>query len=89
MTLALSPVLKQAWACKKQESWLRSPTVNWSPQPGRGIVITVGLNTDSAIYHCPGSHWYGNTKEGKYLSQGAAIAAGYRAAYDSPCECAK
>lgn len=47
--------------------------------------VSVWVNTDSGVYHCPGTRWYGNTKQGKYMSQGAAQAAGYRPAYGSVC----
>jgi hypothetical protein len=47
--------------------------------------ITVWVNTHSGIYHCPGSRWYGATKQGKYMSECEALKAGYRAAYYRPC----
>lgn len=47
--------------------------------------VTVWVNTNSGVYHCPGTRWYGNTKEGKYMRQKAAQAAGYRPAYGSVC----
>jgi hypothetical protein len=47
--------------------------------------ITVWVNTKSGVYHCPGSRWYGATKEGKYMTECEAQKAGYRAAYGKPC----
>jgi len=47
--------------------------------------IRVWVNTKSGIYHCPGSRWYGTTKQGKYMSECEALKAGYRAAYYRPC----
>jgi len=47
--------------------------------------IRVWVNTNSGIYHCPGSRWYGKTKQGKYMSECEALEAGYRAAYFRPC----
>lgn len=41
---------------------------------------TVWVNTDSGIYHRPGSRYYGKTKKGKYMTEADAIKAGYRAA---------
>ncbi len=47
--------------------------------------VTVWVNTDSGVYHCPGTRWYGNTKQGKYMNQRAAQASGYRPANGSVC----
>lgn len=47
--------------------------------------VTVWVNTRSGVYHCPGSRWYGKTKEGKYMGECEARKAGYRPAYGSPC----
>lgn len=41
---------------------------------------TVWVNTDSGIYHKPGSRWYGKTKRGKYMTEADAVRAGYREA---------
>jgi len=40
----------------------------------------VCVNTDSRTYHKPGSHWYGKTKHGKYMTEADAQKAGYRPA---------
>jgi hypothetical protein len=45
--------------------------------PGPGMVW---VNLDSGVYHYQGSHYYGKTKNGKYMSESEAISAGYRAA---------
>jgi hypothetical protein len=47
--------------------------------------IKVWVNTNSGVYHCPGSRWYGATKEGKYMGECEAQKAGYRPAYGKPC----
>jgi hypothetical protein len=47
--------------------------------------IKVWVNTHSGVYHCPGTRWYGATKEGKYMSECEAEKAGYRPAYGKPC----
>jgi len=39
----------------------------------------VWVNTESGVYHRPGTRWYGRTKQGKYMTEGDAIKAGYKA----------
>jgi hypothetical protein len=40
----------------------------------------VWVNTATGIYHYPGTRWYGNTKQGRFMTEKDAIAQGYRAA---------
>jgi hypothetical protein len=47
--------------------------------------VKVWVNTKSGVYHCPGSRWYGNTQQGKYMSECEAQKQKYRAAYGSLC----
>lgn len=37
------------------------------------------------VYHCPGTRFYGKTKNGEYMTEQAAIAAGATASYNKPC----
>jgi hypothetical protein len=39
----------------------------------------VWVNTESGVYHRPGTRWYGRTKQGKYMTEADAIKAGYKA----------
>lgn len=47
--------------------------------------VKVWVNTRSGVYHCPGSRWYGGTRQGKYMSECEAKKVGYRPAYDRSC----
>jgi hypothetical protein len=60
-------------------------------QGGERKEVTVWVNTKSGIYWCPGSRWYGRTKQGKYMGECEALEAGYRPAYHRPCgsDCGK
>jgi cytoskeletal protein RodZ len=46
-----------------------------SPSKNSGMVW---VNTESGVYHKPGTRWYGRTKQGKYMTEGDAIKAGYK-----------
>lgn len=45
----------------------------------------VWVNTASKVYHCAGSKSYGTTKEGKYMPEADAKAAGFRPSYNKAC----
>jgi len=47
--------------------------------------VKVWVNTNSGVYHCPGTRWYGNTKTGEYMTQKQAQEKGYRPAYGKVC----
>jgi hypothetical protein len=56
------------------------------PQSQGNPSVRVWVNTDSGVYHCPGSRWYGKTKQGEYMTQRQAQARGYTPAYGSLCD---
>jgi hypothetical protein len=49
------------------------------------LAADVWVNTNSGVYHCPGTRYYGNTKRGTYLAESAAVTRGYRAANNRAC----
>ncbi len=59
-------------------------TANMTQAPGGGPGM-VWLNTDSNVYHCPGSQYYGKTKQGAYMSEADAKAKGAHADHNHPC----
>lgn len=48
--------------------------------------VKVWVNTKTGVYHCPGSRWYGTTKQGEYMTQKQAQDKGYRPAYGKVCQ---
>jgi hypothetical protein len=48
--------------------------------------VKVWVNTKSGVYHCPGTRWYGATKQGTYMTQKQAQDAGNRPAYGRYCQ---
>ncbi len=59
-------------------------SANANVSPGNPNV-TVWVNTNSGVYHCPNTQWYGNTKSGRYMTQQEARSKGYRPAHNSVC----
>ena len=53
------------------------------PTPSAGMRVWV--NTNSGVYHCPGTRYYGSTSKGKYMTEAEARAAGNRPAYGRSC----
>jgi hypothetical protein len=55
-----------------------------TPAAGGGPGL-VWVNTDSKVYHCYGTKYYGTTKQGKYMSEADAKAAGNRPDHGNAC----
>jgi Protein of unknown function (DUF3761) len=62
----------------------KTSTANMAAAPGGGPGV-VWLNADSNIYHCPGSQFYGKTKNGAYMSEADAKAKGAHPDHNRPC----
>lgn len=50
------------------------------------LLTKVWVNSNSGVYHCPGSRSYGMTASGTFMTEGEARSAGYRAAYGKACK---
>jgi hypothetical protein len=75
-TPASAPATKPAPANTPAAS---KPAATQQTRPANSAGM-VWVNTDSGVYHKPGTRYYGKTKQGKYMSEADAIKAGYRAA---------
>jgi hypothetical protein len=66
---------------------LATPAPRTSPRaaPAPANNGQVWVNTDSHVYHCPGTRWYGKTKQGTYMSEAEAKAQGVRPDHGKAC----
>jgi hypothetical protein len=77
---ATSPTPSPAPAAAPASKPAPAPKPAAQQQPPANSAGTVWVNTDSGVYHKPGTRWYGKTKQGKYMTEADAQKAGYRAA---------
>jgi len=84
--LLLILVIAACSHAQKSDAALAQPSPPETPYNAQGDPdVKVWVNTASGVYHCPGTRWYGNTKQGYYLTQKQAQKKGYRPAYGNPC----
>ena len=60
----------------------RAASMTQAPGGGPGLVW---FNADSKVYHCPGTTFYGKTKQGQYMSEADAKAKGGHPDHNHPC----
>ena len=68
-----------------QPSFAQTSTTQPAPTQQGNPSTKVWVNTRSGVYHCPGTRYYGNTKNGTYMTQAEAQKAGNRPAYGKAC----
>jgi hypothetical protein len=62
-----------------------APTTTQRTIPAPAGAGQVWVNTASKVYHCPGTRWYGKTKQGSYMSEAEARAQGARPDHGKAC----
>lgn len=84
-SFALIVVLLTLIACgPSSQAVVNGESTVTTQRPGNPTV-QVWVNTNSGVYHCPGTRWYGRTKSGRYMTQREAQSKGYRPAYGAVC----
>ena len=84
ITVALVLVLLSLVACGPSTRAVNRET-EVATQSAGNQNVKVWVNTNSGVYHCPGTRWYGKTKSGQFMTQREAQAKGYRPAYGAVC----
>ena len=80
LALVSTPAFAQGDKSKgKAEAKGKTEKVEAKTPPQKGMVW-VNTGSPDKIYHTEGSRWYGNTKEGKWMTEADAKKEGYREA---------
>jgi hypothetical protein len=81
-TASASTAASSSTAAAKTTTHASTATMAQAPGGGPGMVW---FNSDSKVYHCSGSQFYGKTKQGSYMSEADAKAKGGHPDHNHPC----
>ena len=84
-SLALFVVLLSLIACGSSSQAVVNRDRPFTTQSAGNPTVKVWVNTNSGVYHCPSTRWYGKTKSGQFMTQREAQSKGYRPAYGAVC----
>ena len=77
-SVAAAPAATPTQSATPTAATASTPKVKTNTAPAANGQVWV--NTKTGVYHYPGTRWYGNTKNGKYMSEQDAIKEGDRPA---------
>ena len=84
-SFALIVVLLSLIACGSSSPAVAHRDSPVTTQNAESAKVIVWVNTNSGVYHCPNTRWYGKTKSGRFMTQREAQSKGYRPAYGAVC----
>lgn len=85
ISLVLILVLLSLIACISSSEAIANRNQTVATQSAEPAKVIVWVNTNSGVYHCPNTRWYGKTKSGRFMTQREAQSKGYRPAYGAVC----
>lgn len=80
-----TPQTAPAAPASAQPAGKRTPPKPASTAAAGGGADKVWVNTASSVYHCPGDRYYGKTKDGRYMAEKDAKAAGAKGPHGKTC----